>query len=314
MKGVVVKSTGSWYEVRLPDAEVVRCRIKGRFRLDGHRLTNPVAVGDEVLIDREPGLDTAIIKEILPRRNYVVRQSPRRKHFMHLIACNIDQAFLIVSIRSPRLKPGFIDRFLLTTESHNIPTFLIFNKADLYGEAGVALYEELADIYRELGYESLLVSAQTGQNVDQLRELMARKTTLISGHSGVGKSTLANQIQADLDLRTQAISESSGKGMHTTTFAEMYSLDNGGYLIDTPGIKELGFINMEPVDIGHNFKEIFDFSQGCKFNNCLHVNEPQCAVQEAVQEGYISEWRYQNYLNILEEVQAQNAWERNTDW
>lgn len=314
MRGLVTKSTGKWYTVKLDDGRIMPCRIKGKFRLGNYKLTNPIAVGDYVEVQPEKGLETGIIAELHPRENYVLRQSTRRRHYMHLIAANIDQAFIIVTIREPMLKPGFIDRFLLSTESHNIPTYIIVNKADLYDENDLELYEVLDSIYTPLGYTTKLVSAETGQGTDTLRALLKDKNTLISGHSGVGKSSLVNALEPDLDIHTQVVSDYSGKGMHTTTFAQMHDLTFGGHIIDTPGIKELGFINMEPMDVAHNFKEIFIYSRDCKFSNCLHLNEPKCAVKAAVEAGEISILRYQSYLSILEEIQDQNYWERQTDW
>lgn len=316
MKGTITKSTGSWYVVRLEDGETLRCNIKGKFRLKGVKLTNYVAVGDEVEVEQEKGMEEGIgiITKLHDRRNYVLRQSTRKRHYMHMIACNIDQAFLVTTIAQPMLKPGFIDRFLLTTATHDIPTYIIVNKSDVYDEEELMMYEGLSNIYGAIGYQTLLVSAEQGQGIEELRALLKDKTTLISGHSGVGKSSLVNAIEPRLEISTQEVSDYSGKGMHTTTFAEMHNLEFGGYLIDTPGIKELGFINMEPMDVAHNFKEFFEYSKDCKFSNCMHLNEPHCAVKKAIEEEEISGLRYQNYLNIMEEVMGQNYWERKTDW
>ena len=310
----MTRSTGKWYTVKLEDQRSMQCRIKGKFRLGKFRLTNPIAVGDKVWVEQEKGLDTGMIAKLFPRQNYVLRQSTRRKHHMHLIAANIDQACIIVTIQNPMLKPGFIDRFLLTTESHNIPSYIIVNKADIYTDNDLAIQKGLAQLYEEIGYKTILVSAQTGEGIDTLKELLKDKKTLLSGHSGVGKSSLVNAIQPGLKIDTQEISDYSGKGMHTTTFAQMYDLAIGGEIIDTPGIKEMGFINMDPQDVAHNFREIFDMSEHCKYANCLHVNEPQCAVKEAVEAGAISILRYQSYLSILDDVMGQNSWERQTDW
>jgi ribosome biogenesis GTPase len=310
MQGLIVKSTGTWYTVRLDNGELMQCRIKGKFRLKGYKLTNPVSVGDIVEVTPEEGMETGVISDVLPRKNQVLRRSPRQKHYMHLIASNIDQAMLIVTIKHPTIKPGFIDRFLLSTESYDIPTYIVFNKADLYDEDDLMLYKALSIIYGNIGYKTLLVSAIEGDGLDNLRALLKDKTTLISGHSGVGKSSLVNAIEADLELRTGEISDYTEKGMHTTTFAEMFPLEMGGNIIDTPGIKELGFINMEPKDVGHNYPEIFEYSKNCKFNNCLHLNEPKCAVKQAVEDEEIHIIRYQSYLSILEEVMEQKHWER----
>lgn len=295
----------------MEDGDIIDCRIVGKFRLDGIRLTNPVAVGDEVEVQIEEEEGAGTIRNILPRRNYVVRQSPRKKHDLHLLASNIDQAVVIVTIIQPNLKQGFIDRFLLMTEPYNIPTVVVFNKSDLYGEEELAVFEYLKEIYEAIGYQVLLVSAITGEGTEEFRTLLRDKTTLIGGQSGVGKSTLINNIQPQLDLRIGELSDASGKGQHTTTFAEMHELDFGGYIIDTPGIKTLSFNNLEPMDAAHNFREFFETSEDCRFGgNCLHRDEPGCAVKEAIEEGRISELRYMNYLAILEEIEAQNYWER----
>lgn len=311
-KGIVVKSTGSWYQVRLNDGTEIQSRIKGKFRLDGMKLTNPVAVGDAVQLELEEEEEiTGVIREILPRKNYVVRQSPRRKHDLHLLASNIDQAIVIVTIINPNLKQGFIDRFLLMTEPYNIPTYIIFNKADLYGEEELEMYAYLKELYESIGYSVLLVSATEGDGLDNLRQLLKDKTTLMSGQSGVGKSSVLKALQPQLDLRIGELSDYSGKGQHTTTFAEMHELDFGGFIIDTPGIKTLSFNNLSVKDVAHNFRELFQHSPDCRFTDCTHRNEPGCAVKAAVESGEISELRYINYLTILNEIEEQNYWERN---
>lgn len=313
-RGVVIKSTGSWYNVRTEEGTVVPCRIKGKFRINGLKLTNPVAVGDVVnwtLEDEEQEVGT--IHEIEPRRNYVVRQSPRKKHFLHLLASNIDQAILIVTIAEPAIKIGFIDRFLLMTEPYNIPVTIVFNKCDVYTEEDLHLYEQLYALYTGIGYQVLLTSNEDGYGIDHLREVLTDKVSLMSGQSGVGKSTLINTLEDELDLRIGDISDYSGKGMHTTTFAEMFDLSFGGQIIDTPGIKTLAFSHLEVMDVAHNFREFFQYSEGCRFSDCQHRNEPQCAVKEAIEAGEISGIRYENYLQIIEEIEDQNYWERHSD-
>ena len=310
MQGTVIKSTGAWYRVQTPDHKVYDCRIKGKFRLKGYKLTNPVAVGDEVLFEQEKGLETGMIHKILPRQNYVLRRSTRQKHHQHLIACNLDQALLVVTLREPNVKLGFIDRFLLTTEAYSIPTYIILNKADLYDEDDLEMYEGLKILYGRAGYQTRLVSAETGEGLEELQLLLKDKRSLFSGHSGVGKSSLINSLAPGLGLRTGEVSDYTHKGMHTTTFAELFTLPEGGEIIDTPGIKELGFLNLEPQDVAHNFPEIFEASKNCKYNNCLHINEPHCAVKAGLETGEIHELRYQSYLSIMEEIQEQNHWER----
>lgn len=308
-KGTVIKSTGSWYQVMLEAGEVLECRIVGKLRQEGLKTTNPVAVGDEVRVQRDKQ-GQGLIKEVLPRRNIVVRQSPRRKHDLHLLAANVDQAVIMATIIEPNLKPGFIDRFLLMTEPYNIPTCLVFNKADLYGEEEREIYGGLKVLYEDIGYEVMLVSAGSGEGLEAFKLFLKDKTTLLSGQSGVGKSTLVNAIQPHLELRTGSLSDYTGKGTHTTTFAEMFELDFGGFLIDTPGIKMLAFNNLTPLDVAHNFREFFEMSSACKFGGqCLHRTEPGCAVQKAVHSGELSELRYMNYLNILDEIENQNYWE-----
>ena len=314
MNGIVIRSKGKWYTIRKEDGDLIRCRIRGKLRLNDLKLTNPIAVGDKVSMEKEAGQDTAVITGVLPRHNYVVRQSPRKKHYLHLLCANIDQAIVIATIREPMLKPGFIDRFLMTTTPHDIPTIILVNKMDLWQDEDDEIFGGLRAIYEPLGYPVMAVSALRGDGLDDLRALLKDKITFVCGHSGVGKSTLANGIQPGLELATQEVSGYSQKGKHTTTFAEMHQLEFGGHIIDTPGIKELAFINMKPHDAAHNFVEFFEALQHCKFSNCLHINEPKCAVKAAVETGEISSLRYENYLNIMEDVLHQKHWERNTDW
>ncbi|MCR9287163.1 MAG: ribosome small subunit-dependent GTPase A [Bacteroidetes bacterium] len=309
-KGIVTKSTGTWYDVKCENGDIIQCRIIGKFRLDGMKLTNPVAVGDEVEFEIEDeGVGT--IKKILSRKNYVVRQSPRKKHNLHLLAANIEQSVMIMTIKEPNLKQGFIDRFLLMTEPYNIPVIIVFNKSDLYDEDDLAMYEYLKAVYEAINYKVLLVSAIEEEGIEILRAELKDKVSLIGGQSGVGKSSLVNAVQSNINLRTGELSDFTGKGMHTTTFAEMFELEFGGSIIDTPGIKTLSFSNLEPLDVAHNFREMFFLSENCRFGgSCLHRNEPNCAVKEALEKEEISQLRYSNYLTILEEVEGLNHWER----
>ncbi len=314
VEGIVIKSTGSWYEVRIKSGEVVSCRIQGKFRLGTLKLTNPVAVGDHVVVNIESEEETVgTIREILPRKNYVLRQSPRKKHFLHIIASNIDQAIVIVSMRQPSIKVGFIDRFLLMTEPYNIPVTIVFSKADLHLEEDLPFLEYLRTVYENIGYKTILTSNVSGDGVEELKSELKGKLSLIAGQSGVGKSTLINRLAPDLDLKTQEISEYSGKGQHTTTFAEIFELPFEGQIIDTPGIKTLGFNYLEEMDVAHNFREFFELSKECKFGDCLHRNEPKCAVKRALENDEISAIRYENYLVILDEIKNQNYWEIQKD-
>jgi len=314
VEGMVMKSTGSWYDVRLESGEVVACRIQGKFRLGTLKLTNPVAVGDQVVVNIESEEETVgTIREIKPRKNYVLRQSPRKKHFLHILASNIDQAIVIVSMRQPSVKVGFIDRFLLMTEPYNIPVTIVFNKSDLHEEKDLDYLQYLRTVYENIGYNTILTSNETGEGIEELKLELKGKLSLIAGQSGVGKSTLINSLTPDLDLKTQEISDYSGKGQHTTTFAEIFELPFGGQIIDTPGIKTLGFNYLEEMDVAHNFREFFVLSKGCKFGDCMHRNEPKCAVKEALENEEISAIRYENYLAILDEIENQNYWEIQKD-
>lgn len=310
MTGVVIKSTGSWYKVRVEgEEEIFNCRIVGKFRLQGLKLTNPVTVGDNVDFNLTGEHEGQIVK-IHDRKNYVIRQSPRKKHFLHLLAANVDQALLLTTITSPNLKQGFIDRFLLMTEPYRIHTIIVFNKADLYTEEDRQLYDYLKDIYERIGYEVRLVSSIDQEGMEEIKELLKDKVTLIGGQSGVGKSTFILALDPELDLATGEISDYTGKGQHTTTYAEMFPLKFGGQLIDTPGIKTLSFNTLEPQDVTHNFRELFEASDQCKYSNCTHRNEPFCNVQALVETGEISILRYQNYIQLMEDIEEQNHWER----
>jgi ribosome biogenesis GTPase / thiamine phosphate phosphatase len=311
LKGLILKSTGSWYEVRLDDGQVVKARVVGKLRLDDAKTTNPIAVGDIVFL-KDDEEDFSIV-QVEKRKNYVVRQSPRKKHNVHLLASNVDQALLIVTIVEPKVKMGFIDRFLLMTEPYDIPVVIVFNKYDLYNEDDKLLLNYFNTLYSNIGYTVVPTSIVDKMNIDTLKQLLKDKTTLVAGQSGVGKSSLVNEIAPGLELRTTELSDYSGKGQHTTTFAEMHILPFGGYLIDTPGIKTLAFNNLEVTDVAHNFREFFIISADCRFSNCLHKNEPGCAVKKALENGEISQDRYMNYLQIIDEIENQNYWEVHND-
>ena len=299
MQGVVVKSTGSWYSVLTDNGVQLDCRIRGKFRIQGLKSTNPVAVGDRVLLDVNG--EDYLISKILERKNYIIRKSVNLSKQVHIIAANIDQAFLIVTLASPTTSVGFIDRFLVTAEAYQIPTVLVFNKVDLYDEFDREYHDEIVQMYTNSGYECLETSALDQMNIDLLTTKMTAKVTLLSGHSGVGKSTLVNVIDPDLDLVTQQVSEAHNKGMHTTTFAEMYPLNFGGFIIDTPGIKGFGLVDVSEFELADYFPEILRLKGQCKFHNCKHVNEPKCAVKEAVALDKIHPVRYDSYLSILED-------------
>jgi len=306
MKGLVTKSTGSWYQVSVPDGRVYQSRILGRFRTQGIRTTNPVAVGDWVDIVPEPGQDTAVITYLHDRKNYVLRKSVNLSKHAQIIAANLDQAFLVVTLASPPTSLGFIDRFLVTAEAYGIPTGIIFNKLDLFSEEGLEILAEYRDIYERIGYPCFQVSALEGTHVDELEAVLKDKTTLISGHSGVGKSTLINRICPGLKLRTGEISDWSDKGKHTTTFAEMIPLPFGGYLIDTPGIQEFGIVDIDQEELAHFFPEMRAMLNHCRFHNCQHLQEPACVVRDAVEEGDIAESRYDSYLSIYHNNETRN--------
>ncbi len=300
MKGLVVKNTGSWYQVHTDEGKLVDCKIKGTFRLKDIRTTNPVAVGDHVRIEiNQEG--TAFITEIEERKNYIIRKSSNLSKQSHIIASNLDQAFLIVTVNFPITTTTFIDRFLATAEAYNIPVKIIFNKIDRYKIDDSKYLEAIINLYETIGYPCLKISAKKEIGLDNLNEVLRNKITLLSGHSGVGKSTIINKLIPGLSLKTQDISEYHNKGMHTTTFSEMIELPYGGYIIDTPGIKGFGTIDMEGSEVSHYFPEIFNISKGCKFNDCTHRKEPGCAVVEALNNQLISQSRYISYLNILED-------------
>ena len=297
MSGLVIKNTGSWYTVLFDDGTTADCKIKGNFRLRGIRSTNPVAVGDHVEVA------DGFITEIKDRKNYIIRKSPNLSKQSHIIAANVDQAVLVVTVNYPQTSTTFIDRFLASAEAYRVPVILLFNKTDLL-DADERHYQELmVNLYETVGYQCLQVSAQTGEGIDRLLPLLEGKVTVFSGNSGVGKSTLLNTLVPGINLRTAEISDAHNTGMHTTTFSEMISLDSG-YLIDTPGIKGFGTFDMEPEEITSYFKDIFHFSKDCRFSNCTHTHEPGCAVLKAVEEHYIAESRYQSYLSMLDDKEA----------
>jgi ribosome biogenesis GTPase len=300
-KGLVMRSTGSWYEVRDEAEHVWQCRLKGKFKIKGLKVTNPIAVGDRVHFDVEDEVENmGTIYEILPRTNYLIRKSVHKTAHGHLLATNIDQLVLIVTMTFPRTSLGFIDRFLVSAESFRIPAVLIFNKQDILTDDEVSLQQEHINLYESLGYECLQTSATAGTNMDAFIEKLAGKVSLISGHSGVGKSTLINFINPELDLATSEVSTFANKGVHTTTFAEMFEITPGTFLIDTPGIKELGLMEIEKAELGHYFPEMRKLLNQCRFDNCIHYNEPGCAVKESVGEGAIAESRYMSYLSMFE--------------
>ena len=300
MHGLVVKNTGSWYTVKTDDGRLVSSKVKGSFRLRGIRSTNPVAVGDRVEI-AENTEGTAFITEIEDRRNYIIRKSPNLSKQSHIIAANVDQALLVVTVNHPPTSTTFIDRFLASAEAYRVPVVLLFNKTDLLDDGERRLQGMMVDLYENVGYRCRAISAETGEGVAELEELLAGRISVLSGNSGVGKSTLINRILPGANLRTAEISDAHNQGIHTTTFSEMLLLPSGGYLIDTPGIKGFGTFDIEPAELTGYFKDIFRFSKDCRFSNCTHTHEPGCAVLRAVEEHYIAQSRYQSYLSMLED-------------
>ena len=298
MQGLVTKSTGSWYQVLDQQGNQYECRIKGKFRTLGIKTTNPIAVGDLVKFEVEEGQQSALITALIPRKNYIIRRSVNLSKQTQIIGANLDQAFLVVTLASPATSTGFIDRFLVTAEAYSIPAMLVFNKLDLFSEQGLEILQEYIAIYEKLGYPCFTVSALQKSNIEELKDILKDKITLVSGHSGVGKSTLINALIPGLALKTGIISESTDKGKHTTTFAEMLNLPFGGKLIDTPGIRELGIVDIQPQELSHYFPEMRKLMNQCKYNNCRHINEPGCVVMDAVASGEIESSRYESYLSI----------------
>lgn len=299
-KGLVIKNTGSWYVVKTEDGRQIECKIKGNFRLKGIRSTNPIAVGDRVRIVLNPE-GTAFITEIEDRKNYIIRRASNLSKQSHIIAANLDLCMLVVTVNYPETSTIFIDRFLASAEAYRVPVALVFNKTDLYSEDELRYLDGLINLYTHIGYPCFRISALNNEGINELKEELKGKITLFSGHSGVGKSTLINAILPEANLKTGEISTAHNKGMHTTTFSEMFPVEGEGYIIDTPGIKGFGTFDMKDEEVGHYFKEIFEFSAHCKYGNCTHRHEPGCAVREAVENHYISESRYASYLNILED-------------
>lgn len=309
MEAIVYRSTGSWYDLRTPTGEAWKARIKGVFKIEGLRSTNPIAVGDVVDFDVDNELEkTGIITHIHDRRNYISRQSPSHRKQHHIVASNIDQSLLVATIREPRTSSGFLDRFLVAAEAYHVPAIIVVNKMDNWKEKDKAIFAEWQHTYEAIGYTVLAISAQTGEGLPAVQQALQHKTTLLSGHSGVGKSSLLNTLVPDWNLRTGDVSSWSGKGMHTTTFAEMFDLPFGGRVVDTPGIREFGIVDVPREELSHYFPEMRQLLEHCQFNNCLHINEPGCAVKAALEAGSISPERYFSYLNILDSI-PENHWE-----
>lgn len=307
--GKTIQTTGSWYQV-LVDEKIITARLKGKFKLEELDTTNPIAVGDEVVLEKTETNEFIII-EIKNRKNYIIRQSPRNKHQRHIIASNIDLALLIVTISQPRTSLGFVDRFIAAAESFHIPVKIVINKIDLLQKSkDKELLEYMQLVYQKIGYEVICSSTVTQEGIAQIQNVLNNKTTLVAGHSGVGKSTLLNSINPNLNLKTGAISKKWDKGMHTTTFATMFQLMENTFIIDTPGIKEFMMLHVEPEEVSGYFIDIKKYSEDCQFNNCMHLNEPNCAVKEAVEQHKIAATRYENYLNIVENIKDINYWER----
>lgn len=302
MKGIVIKSTGSWYSILNPDGTLTECKLKGKFKIAGIKTTNPLAVGDIVDFTMMSEENTGVIHKIHPRKNYIIRKATKLSKVSHILAANLDQAIIIVTLAEPRTSTGFIDRFLITAEAYHIPAVVVFNKIDLYDEAALEKLDIIEKTYEAAGYPCWRVSALTGEGTDEFKKLLKDKVSLVSGHSGVGKSALINRIEPGLDLKTQAISKAHSKGVHTTTFARMFTLSFGGFIIDTPGIKEFGLYDLDKSTLAERYPEMRALMHACRYKNCTHVHEPGCAVKEALDKGDISEIRYDGYLRIMADL------------
>ena len=313
MIGTVYKSTGSWYTVKTELGDIYECRIKGKFRIKGIKSTNPISVGDYVDFELETDNNevTGIIHNIYDRKNYIIRKSVNLSKQTHIIASNIDQVFLLITINNPPTFTSFIDRFLVTAEAYSIKAILLFNKIDTYDKHTLLEVKKLEALYRKIGYECIEISAKSGLNIDKVKQLMKDKVSMFTGHSGVGKSTLVNKIEPDLNLKIKEISTQHMQGQHTTTFAEMFDLNFGAKIIDTPGIKGFGLVDMDKEEVGDYFPEFFELKQDCKFNNCLHVKEPKCAVKDALDQDELAPSRYRSYVQILE---GDDAYYRTDNW
>lgn len=302
MKATVYKSTGSWYVTKTEKGEFVNSRIKGIFKIDGITSTNPIAVGDEVELANEEDGESTMIAEIYPRKNYITRVSPSNRKQHHIVAANVDQSIMFATLKDPRTSQGFIDRFLITSEAYHVPAIVIFNKIDVYRKKDLEKLEELTDVYTGIGYKVFAISVEKNEGIDEVKNELQNKVTLMSGHSGVGKSSFVNKVFPTFNLKTKDVSGWSGKGMHTTTFAEMFDLPFGGQIIDTPGMREFGIVDMSEQELSHYFPEMRALLPECQFNDCMHINEPGCAIKTAVDDGRIHLGRYISYLNIFDSL------------
>lgn len=299
MKSLVYKSTGSWYLIKDEKGNEYNARIKGKFKIDSITSTNPLAVGDIVEADKEDGEDSIVITKIYDRRNYITRQSPHNKHVHHIVAANLDQSILLATLKDPKTSTGFIDRFLVASEAYHVPAIIVFNKNDLHKAKEEEKFQKLQSLYEKIGYQVFAMSLLENKGIQRVKDLLKGKTTLVSGHSGVGKSSFINSIFPDVHLKVQNVSDWSGKGLHTTTFAEMFDLPFGGKIIDTPGMREFAMMDIEPEELSHYFPEMRALLNGCHFNNCIHIEEPDCAIKAALEANIISTERYISYLNIM---------------